>query len=104
MVVANTGWGWEQTERELDLHRLPALTREWQRNPPVHHLVAAYLGYEFKEDDDDPTDAPSDGAKPRWLSGMPAIPASDALKAAENEADALAALERQYFGEVKNVE
>lgn len=29
----------------VDLPRLEALEREWKRHPPVHHLVAAYLGY-----------------------------------------------------------
>lgn len=33
-------------EAELDLHRLQALTRHWRECPPVHVLVAAYLGYE----------------------------------------------------------
>ena len=26
--------------------QLEALDREWANNPPVHYLVAAYLGYE----------------------------------------------------------
>lgn len=29
----------------VDLPTLVALQAEWQDHPPVHHLVAAYLGY-----------------------------------------------------------
>jgi hypothetical protein len=29
----------------VDLPTVDALQAEWQRHPPVHHLVAAYLGY-----------------------------------------------------------
>lgn len=32
-------------EAQIDLHRLRAFTREWRARPPVHELVAAYLGY-----------------------------------------------------------
>jgi hypothetical protein len=47
--VGSTGWTWEQVEQQLDLHRLAALKRQWRRHPPVHHLVAAFLGH--KPDD-----------------------------------------------------
>lgn len=29
----------------VDLPTVDALKAEWDRHPPVHHLVAAYLGY-----------------------------------------------------------
>jgi hypothetical protein len=29
----------------VDLPTVDALEAEWARHPPVHHLVAAYLGY-----------------------------------------------------------
>lgn len=29
----------------IDLPTLDALQAEWRQHPPVHHLVAAYLGY-----------------------------------------------------------
>ena len=29
----------------VDLPLVDALNNEWRQNPPVHHLVAAYLGY-----------------------------------------------------------
>ncbi|MEY8688324.1 MAG: hypothetical protein AB9M53_00410 [Leptothrix sp. (in: b-proteobacteria)] len=46
MVCANLGWTWVDAEQQLDLHRLRAFTRQWRNHPPVHHLVASYLGYE----------------------------------------------------------
>ena len=30
----------------VDLPTVQALQAEWQRHPPVHHLVATYLGYQ----------------------------------------------------------
>ncbi|MBQ0934652.1 hypothetical protein [Ideonella paludis] len=44
-VIARLGWTWDVAEQQLDLHRLRALTQEWEQCPPVHTLVAAYLGY-----------------------------------------------------------
>ena len=38
------GWTWDQVG-ELTLPRLKALRRYWRKHPPVHLLVAAYLGY-----------------------------------------------------------
>lgn len=34
----------------VDLPTLTALQDEWQEHPPVHHLVAAYLGYKPPQD------------------------------------------------------
>ena len=45
-MIHTLGWAWSTAEAELDLHRLHALTRHWRQCPPVHVLVAAYLGYE----------------------------------------------------------
>jgi hypothetical protein len=105
MVVSNTGWGWCQAERELDLHRLHALTRQWVLHPPVHHLVAAYLGYQAPDvttggvmDDED------DGSTPWIPPGMQALNAPDSFKQAQTTDEALAALERHYFGEIKDVQ
>lgn len=85
--------------------RLKALNRYWLQHPPVHLLVAAYLGYE---------PPPEEVARPRpgsvepegpivpqqtpWMVGMGAIPASDDLRNASSPMDALAALERTFFG------
>lgn len=33
----------------IDLPTLDALQAEWRMHPPVHHLVAAYLGYKAAE-------------------------------------------------------
>jgi len=45
LCCANLGWGWEQAERELDLHRLATLNRLWADEPPVHRLLAGFVGY-----------------------------------------------------------
>lgn len=43
-VVASTGLPWDQILDEWDLPRLDAMTRYWNDHPPVHVMVAAYLG------------------------------------------------------------
>lgn len=41
------GWTWEQAEG-LTLPRYEALCRYWESHPPVHLMVAAYLGIKPK--------------------------------------------------------
>ena len=40
----STGMTWEQVQDELDWPAVEALTDYWKENPPVHVLVAAYMG------------------------------------------------------------
>lgn len=40
----STGWTWDYVEQEVDLPRLTALSGYWRRHPPMHIMVAAYLG------------------------------------------------------------
>jgi hypothetical protein len=40
----STGWTWREVETELDLPTLAALSTYWRAHPPVHLMVAAYLG------------------------------------------------------------
>jgi hypothetical protein len=49
-------------ESQLDLHRLQALNREFDRLPPVDGLVAAYLGYEAPETESE-ADPPQDSTQ-----------------------------------------
>jgi len=35
----------------VDLPRLEALTRYWKWHPPMHFLMAAYVGYKGPEDE-----------------------------------------------------
>ena len=44
-MIACTGWTWEYVEDELDLPRLTAMSAYWREHPPVHVLLAAYVGY-----------------------------------------------------------
>lgn len=67
--------------------------------------MAAYLGYEAPsqasavEDGDDAA-----GDAPWGATGMGGIPASQAVRDAATQADAIRAFERQFFGEVKDVD
>lgn len=47
-MVASTGMPWDRVEDELDIPRLAAMNEHWRKHPPVHIMVAAYLGYEPK--------------------------------------------------------
>lgn len=42
-MIAATGWTWEQVGN-LTLHRYYALCEYWRDHPPLHIMVAAYLG------------------------------------------------------------
>ena len=64
-MVANTGWTWAEVGR-LTIPRLRALHRQWRSRPPVHHLVAAYLGY-----DAEGTEAKRDEQMHTLMSSMP---------------------------------
>ena len=44
-MIVCTGWTWEYVEESLDLPRLSALTAYWNECPPMHVLVAGFLGY-----------------------------------------------------------
>lgn len=105
-MIACTGWTWDEVGR-LTMPRLKALNRYWKKHPPVHLLVAAYLGYEAPaESDDEPATAADDDVEPRgspWMNGMGAIPASDAFREAASRADAIAAAERMFFGELTEI-
>jgi hypothetical protein len=41
--VADTGWSWAGVG-QLTIPRFKALLRFWQQHPPVHRMVAAYMG------------------------------------------------------------
>ena len=75
----------------------------------MHQLVAAYLDYEAPDDDDGPEHAgqpsaePPDPRRTPWMSGMAAIPATDALRNAMTPMEGLAAIERLFFGEIKEM-
>jgi hypothetical protein len=73
-IAANTGWSIAHIRAEVDLPLLQALQAEWRLHPPVHHLVAAYLGYEppveLKPDQSPPPELQSLLAlTPQWGGG-----------------------------------
>ena len=45
-VIACTGWTWDYVAEHLDLPRLKALNLYWADNPPLHRMVASFLGIE----------------------------------------------------------
>jgi len=40
----STGCSWDQARHDYDIPRLTALNRYWVHSPPVHQLVARYMG------------------------------------------------------------
>lgn len=46
--MAITGMTWNQVLDELDLIRLAAINMYWADHPPVHILIASYLGVKPK--------------------------------------------------------
>jgi hypothetical protein len=47
-VIACTGWTWVQVDR-LTIPRYMKLASYWQKHPPVHALVASYMGWKPPE-------------------------------------------------------
>lgn len=43
-MCQSLGYTWDYVEQHMDLPRLAAFNRYWVKHPPVHLLVAAYLG------------------------------------------------------------
>ena len=39
-----TGWTWDYVEEQVDVPRLAAMSAYWEDYPPLHVMVAAYLG------------------------------------------------------------
>lgn len=46
----STGWTWDYCLWSLDIPRLIALNTYWKHSPPLHLMVAAYLGIKPKEE------------------------------------------------------
>ncbi|MEI7669245.1 MAG: hypothetical protein WCJ33_04100 [Pseudomonadota bacterium] len=44
-----TGWNWDYVENTLTVERIMLLYAEWERNPPLTIMVAAFLGIKPKE-------------------------------------------------------
>lgn len=48
-LIACTGWTWDYIAENVDLLRLETLNRYWDKFPPLHVMVAAYLGLKPQE-------------------------------------------------------
>jgi hypothetical protein len=66
-ICANTGWTWDYVRNHVDLPTLQALEDEWLDNPPVHRMVATYLGYERPAE----IEAKNDESLLALMAGMP---------------------------------
>lgn len=66
-VIASTGWTWADVD-DLTIPRYLALLRYWKQSPPIHMLVAAYMGFKGAD------------------AGTPKVSASPVLTGAEQEA------------------
>ena len=79
---------------------------EWAQHPPVHHLVAEFLGHKPPQPQAAETadEASTDASPDVWThAGMGAIPAPAGVRDAATTQEAMAAFERMFFGEVKDV-
>lgn len=43
-----TGWTWEYIDDNMTIPRLQAMSDYWQEHPPLHQLVATFLGVKSK--------------------------------------------------------
>jgi hypothetical protein len=44
-LITVTGWTWDYIDEHMDFPRLEAMNRYWQKSPPVHLSMAAYVGW-----------------------------------------------------------
>ena len=44
----STGWTFDQVAEQFDLPRLKAMIAYWKHKPPVHVMIASYLGIDGK--------------------------------------------------------
>ena len=51
-----TGFTYDQVGEQFDLPRLRAMQKYWEGNPPIHIMVARYLGIKAKTEDEPAAD------------------------------------------------
>lgn len=67
----------------------------------MNQLVAAFLGYEAKAHRPSDDDSSDDGMG--WTQAAAAVPGPEAARTATTREEAIAAFERHFFGEIKDV-
>lgn len=65
---------WDDVLDQLDLPSLGAFTRYWKRHPPVHVLVAAYLGVESADEPPQQRPPPDAAALEELMAMFPETP------------------------------
>lgn len=48
-LAMSTGWTFTQIGEEFDIPRIEAMNRYWLKHPPVHVMIASYLGVKDTE-------------------------------------------------------
>lgn len=48
-LAMSTGWTFDQIGEEFDIPRIEAMNKYWLKHPPVHIMVASYLGVKDTE-------------------------------------------------------
>jgi hypothetical protein len=54
------GWSWEYVDEQMTLPRLHSVWKQWKRFPPIHKMVAVYLGMAKPDADKPPDNVPLD--------------------------------------------
>ena len=44
-MALSSGWTWDYVAWHIDLPRLATLNKYWDKSPPIHILMKAYVGY-----------------------------------------------------------
>ena len=52
------GWTWDDAENQMDFPRLSTFNKYWNKNPPVHKMVAGYFGISKNSSGDAPPAIP----------------------------------------------
>lgn len=69
-ISVSAGWTLDYVENAITLSRVRALYAYWRKNPPVHKLIARFVGYQPPSDFGSVAPAPaspSDAADPSGI-------------------------------------
>lgn len=47
-ICQSTGWTWDYVLNNIGLHRYRAMRAYWEKNPPLHLMVKAFIGIKDK--------------------------------------------------------
>ncbi len=70
-LVMSTGMTWDEVQDQLDIPALSAFTRYWESHPPIHVMVAGYLGIEPKKGSSGPVKTNDDATIAELMTAFP---------------------------------